>query len=80
MHSETESVAESVKQALDANERSGRWLARQLGKTHAWVHRRLAGEVEWSAEELRNVALVLGVPVSTFFGEPTAAAREAVAS
>lgn len=72
MQTATIDVASSVQRVLDEQERSGRWLARKLGKSPAWVQRRLAGEVLFSSVDIQLVADALGVPVSVFFGERAA--------
>ena len=72
LQTDTADVSSRVRALLEADERSGRWLARQLGKTPAWVQRRMVGEVDWSASELIQVARALNVQVSTFFGEVAA--------
>lgn len=72
IHTDALSISERVRRALAADDRSGRWLARQLNKTPAWVQRRLTGDVEWSADDIAQVAAVLGIPVGAFFGEVAA--------
>lgn len=68
MHTETPSVADNIRAALAVRERSGRWLARQLGETPAWVHRRLSGEVDVSVKDARRIAVVLDAPVTELIG------------
>lgn len=42
-------------------------LGTRLGMSQRAISRRLAGEVEWSANELLAVAKVFGIPVSVLY-------------
>ena len=55
-----------VRMALAARQRSGSWLARQIGMPRASLTRRLRGDGEFSLDELGRVAVVLGVDVTDF--------------
>ena len=48
---------------------SGRELARRLGVGHAYLMRRMYGEVDWSASDLVGLSRVLDIPVSQLFPE-----------
>lgn len=64
MQNDTTRVAERIRSVLDAKERSGRWLARQLGESPAWAQRRLAGDVDVTVRDAERIALALDVDVS----------------
>lgn len=52
-------------------------LADALGIDRAQVTKRMAGEIDWRLQELRTIAQVLGVPLSTLIPDeplPTEAA------
>ena len=66
-------VAKAVKYAIAANGKTQKNLARHLGKSQQWVSRRLTGEVVFNVDELGQVADWLGVPVTQFLPEVTAA-------
>lgn len=64
----TESVAAKVRAELDRQDISYRELGRRLGKSIAYVSRRLMAEpeVQFRVDELDEIADVLGVPVTQF--------------
>lgn len=49
---------------LDREERSRAWLARRLGVTDMWLHRRLSGRHPWPLDDVARVADVLDVDVA----------------
>lgn len=72
----TESVAARIREELDRQDISYRELGRRLGKSIAYVSRRLSEDpdVQFRVDELDQVATVLGVPVTSFLPEPERAA------
>lgn len=60
-------VAFRVRFELERQNCSQAHLARALGVPRDYLHRRVHGDVPFSAVEIANVAEVLGVDVSVFF-------------
>lgn len=58
-----------IAQHLWAQGISGRELARRLNVSHAYVSRRLSGEVDCSATDLVNIAEALDLPISALLSE-----------
>jgi hypothetical protein len=46
-------------------------FAASIGYSETWLSRRLAGRLDFSAEERDRLAAVLGYPASWLFEEPT---------
>jgi transcriptional regulator with XRE-family HTH domain len=69
---QTASVASTVRAELARRSISQGALATKLGKSQAWVSRRLSGDVEMRVDELRAIAALLGVPVADLIGSVAA--------
>lgn len=54
-----------IKVVLAEQNRSGKWLAEQLGKTDTTVSRWVQNKVQPSVEQLFDIAKVLGVDVKS---------------
>ena len=54
-----------IKVVLAEQNRSGKWLAEQLGKTNTPVSRWVQNKVQPSVEQLFDIAKVLGVDVKS---------------
>lgn len=54
-----------IKVVLAEQNRSGKWLAEQLGKTNTTVSRWVQNKVQPSVEQLFDIAKVLGVDVKS---------------
>lgn len=65
-------IAAEVRAELARQGISGREFARQLNLPQSYMARRLKGDVEITAAELRMFADILGRPVSQFYGETAA--------
>ena len=76
MQNDTNRVAERIRSVLDTKERSGRWLARQLGESPAWVQRRLAGDVDIVIRDAERIAIALNVDVTAFVKSSPAVAAD----
>ena len=63
-------VATQVRVVLAELQISGSELARRCGVGQRYMSRRITGEVEFTASEIRDVARALDVSVSRLFGEP----------
>lgn len=62
-------VASRIMARLEALERPKSWLARRLGVSEMWVHRRLAGETRWLLEDVEPIAAVLEVSCRWLLGD-----------
>ena len=51
---------EKIKQKLSDEERSQRWLARKLNKSHSLVHMMLKGERNMDSQTRIDIANILG--------------------
>jgi len=60
-------IATEVRAQMGRVQVNGSELARQLGRSHTYVWRRLSGEVAFDLAELESVAEILGVPASHFY-------------
>ena len=69
-----ESVAEEVRAVMARRRMSGQKLARLIGKSQAYLGRRLSGEVAFNVSDLEQLAGALEVPVAHFLPEPERAA------
>ncbi|MGN0087799.1 MAG: helix-turn-helix transcriptional regulator [Candidatus Limimorpha sp.] len=54
-----------IKVVLAEQNRSGKWLAEQLGKTNTTISRWVQNKVQPSVEQLFDIAKVLGVDVKS---------------
>lgn len=54
-----------IKVVLAEQNRSGKWLAEQLGKTDTTISRWVQNKVQPSVEQLFDIAKVLGVDVKS---------------
>ena len=54
-----------IKVVLAEQNRSGKWLAEQLGKTNTTVSRWVQNKVQPSVEQLFDIAKVMGVDVKS---------------
>ena len=54
-----------IKVVVAEQNRSGKWLAEQLGKTNTTVSRWVQNKVQPSVEQLFDIAKVLGVDVKS---------------
>lgn len=72
------SVASRISLELVSQERSIRWLARQVGTNDRWVGRRLSGEVRLLVEDVYLFAEALDVPVSRLMPEVSSDLIESV--
>lgn len=63
MQNATTDVAAVIGVLLRDQERSARWLARRLEVSHAYVQRRLSGDVELSVSDLTRIAAALNTTV-----------------
>ena len=41
-------------------------LARRIGRSQPWIWNRLNGQTELTVKDVQQIALALGVPISTF--------------
>lgn len=62
-------VAEEVRAQLARKRRSARSVAVQLGWQQTYLARRVTGETPFTIDDLAALAGVLGVPVTSFFGD-----------
>lgn len=60
--STTAYVAAEVRAELGRQDRENAWLARELNVSEMWVSRRLRCVTEFSADDVVQIATVLGVP------------------
>lgn len=60
-------MAHPLSEVLRSQDRSGAWLARQTGKSPAYVTKVLHGERRPSPDFRSRAAVVLGVPESLLF-------------
>lgn len=60
-------VAEEVRALMARRRLSGVKLAKAMGKSQAYVWRRLSGETPFDVDDLETVARIFDVPVMTFF-------------
>jgi len=60
-------VAFRVRYEMKRQARGMRELARELGMKPSYLHRRVHGEVPFSAVELAKTAEILGVEIGVFF-------------
>lgn len=67
------SVAGEVRAEMARARISGVALAGHLGKSHAYVSRRLTGVVPFNVAELQKIAEILGVPVEQLLPTSTQA-------
>ncbi len=65
----TSTVADNVRAEATRKNLSNQEVGAALGLSEAATSRRMRGHVEFSASELQQVAGLLGVPVSTLYGE-----------
>lgn len=70
----SQSVAAEVRAELGRQERSGTWLASELGVSEVWVSRRLRGITKFTVDDLVRVADVLDVPASDLLKSPVRSA------
>lgn len=63
MTNEKISQLNRIKVVLAEQNRSGKWLAEQLGKTDTTISRWVQNKVQPSVEQLFDIAKVLGVDV-----------------
>lgn len=68
-------VAANVRAELGRRDRTQDELARQLGWSPAFLNRRLKGHVDFSREEIREIADALDVPISVLI--PQLSSRKA---
>lgn len=66
------SAAAGIRRLLRDHERSGRWLAKRLDRTHTYLWRRLTGEVNFDSAELLEIAGIFGVSVDDLYAEDSA--------
>lgn len=67
-------IADRVRELLTESGISGAELARRLGATQSYVSRRVRGVVPWRADELYEIAGVLGISADEFLPTPDRAA------
>ncbi|HEX6870170.1 MAG TPA: helix-turn-helix transcriptional regulator, partial [Micromonosporaceae bacterium] len=58
------SVAEEVRVAMVRRKMNGAGLAVAIGRSQAYVSRRLTGETPFDVDDLERIAVVLGVDVA----------------
>lgn len=63
-------IAAEVRAELARQNISRRGLARRMGVSNDYVARRIAGRIPISADDLRTIAFLLGVPISRFYQSP----------
>ena len=68
----TAATAGELRGALGKADMSGHEMARQMGESPTWVHRRLKGKTEISIGELARFADVLGVPLVSLLPQDSA--------
>lgn len=61
---EEQAYAAALRAELGRQQMQQRELATRLGKSQAWVSRRVTGEVALTASDLREIAQAFGVPAS----------------
>ena len=66
-------VAANVRAELARRQLRQGEVAEHLGMTQRAVSRRVRGEVEWNGEQLRLLAQLFEIPVSTLLGEELSA-------
>lgn len=67
-----EGVAEEIRSLMARRRISGVRLASEIGRTQAYVSRRLVGEVAFDVDDLERIARVLGVSVQALLpNDPT---------
>lgn len=69
-----ERSAAEVRAEMGRARMSGVTLARKIGRNHAWLSRRLTGEVAFSLADLEAIAKALDVSVAKFLPLPERAA------
>lgn len=62
-----EQVSDAIRKAL--GQRRQTEVATEAGLSWPQWQRRMSGDVPWRADEVRDVARVLGVPVAQLMGE-----------
>lgn len=67
-------VALNVRAEIARQRRSGSNVAKSLGRTQAWISRRLAGHVAFSIDELNEIADELSIPLSVLIADEKASA------
>lgn len=80
MISQRDALASSVRAELARGRMSGRTLAKHLKVSHAYVARRLSGDVPFKADELVLVAALLNIPVGRFYEIPETQPANGIAS
>ena len=55
-------------------------FAARLGRSEAWLSRRLLGRAEFSAQDLERIAELLGYPSEWLFAKPTPPLRQEAAT
>lgn len=65
---------EALREELERQERSARWLARKVGVDPSLVHRILTGERNPSADFREKAAIALGVSEAALFPQQAASA------
>lgn len=67
-HALREQVAEEVRALMARRRISGVELGRRLGKSQAFISRRLVGTTPFDVDDLEALAQIFGVPVTSLFG------------
>ena len=57
----TEASARRLRGMLAEKRMSGRQVALRLGKSHAWIQRRLTGDVSMTIEDMEHIESVTGI-------------------
>jgi transcriptional regulator with XRE-family HTH domain len=63
------SVANEVRAAMSRRRMSQMQLAEALGRSQAFVSRRLTGEIAFDINELATIAEALDVPITALLGD-----------